>query len=94
MQIPFISGKTIIKSIGIHSSGWGTDRWDSMLSMISLSDTSLTKFAADVDYAFVMQDAVCFPSFSLIVGRGPSAPFYKFMSTGPFFSVRRFAAVL
>jgi hypothetical protein len=84
-----IVGKTIIKSIGIHSSGWGTDRWDPMLSMISLSDTSLAKITVGPEYGFVMQDAVCLPSFSLIVGRGTYAPFYKFMSTGssPLFKV-------
>lgn len=77
-----IAGKTILKSIGIHSSGWGTDRYDPILSMISLTDTSLTHNTGTPDYGFVMQDAVCFPSFSYVVGRGSSAPFYKIMSTG------------
>jgi hypothetical protein len=77
-----IAGKTIIKSIGINSSGWGTDRYDPILSMISLTDTSLTQNTGTPDYGFVMQDAVCFPSFSYIVGKGASAPFYNFKSTG------------
>jgi hypothetical protein len=77
-----IAGKTIIKSIGIYSSGWGTDRSDPILSMISLTDTSLSQITGNPDYGFVMQDAVCFPSFSIVVGRGTSAPFYKFKSTG------------
>ncbi len=75
-----VSGKTIIKNIGIHSSGWGTDRWDPLLAMVQISDTSVTETKASPDYSFRMQDAICLPSFSLIVGRGSYAPVYKFMS--------------